>query len=209
MKKRINCTRMIWRKGWISPGLYEVSMNQDDVKKRILFFKSPWCKIASVSRNWINSAPQKAATTFCHLFCVNPSSVCLPSLAPPRTWVGAPPLSASPRSSWWGWTWCTWPVRDYRIVDYCKHVAVVSGEQMRKILQQVHTFHSIPLRVSFISGKYTPFTLYRSASLSSRFWCSCWWFLSFLNRIRLNSLNLILKYLNVSQSTHQQREIIC
>ena len=150
-------------------------------------------------------------------------------------------------------------MRDYRIVDYCKHVAVVSGEQMRKILQQVHTFHSIPLRVSFISGKYTPFTLYRcaslsssasthlslytaprlfhlrqvhtfhsipicfsfisgkytpftlycSSSLSSRFWCSCWWFLSFLNRIRLNSLNLILKYLNVSQSTHQQREIIC
>ena len=59
MKKRINCTRMIWRKGWISPGLYEESMNQDDVKKRILFFKSPWCKIASGARNWIKSVPKQ------------------------------------------------------------------------------------------------------------------------------------------------------
>ena len=30
----------------------------------ILYFKSSWDKIASTARNWINSAPQAAATTF-------------------------------------------------------------------------------------------------------------------------------------------------
>ena len=58
MKSRMNCTRMIWRKGWILP-----------------IFKSSWCKIACVARYWVNSAPQTAATTFCFLFCINPSSM--------------------------------------------------------------------------------------------------------------------------------------
>ena len=30
----------------------------------ILLFKSSWCTIASAARNWINSVPQTAATTF-------------------------------------------------------------------------------------------------------------------------------------------------
>ena len=29
-----------------------------------LFFKSSWCKIAGAARNWINSVPKAAATTF-------------------------------------------------------------------------------------------------------------------------------------------------
>ena len=34
----------------------------------ILYFKSSWDKIASTARNWINSAPQAAATTFAFSF---------------------------------------------------------------------------------------------------------------------------------------------
>ena len=52
------CTRMIWRKGLIAPGWYE------ERNEFILFFKSSWCKIASAARNWINSVPQTATTTF-------------------------------------------------------------------------------------------------------------------------------------------------
>ena len=54
----MNCTRMIWRKGWIVPGWYE---EKDEF---IPFFKSSWCKIASAARNLVNSVPQTAATTF-------------------------------------------------------------------------------------------------------------------------------------------------
>ena len=49
---------MIWRLGWIATGWYK---ENDEF---ILLFKSSWCKIASAAKNWINSVPQTAATTF-------------------------------------------------------------------------------------------------------------------------------------------------
>ena len=56
--------------------------HQDDLKNRLictLFFKSSWCKIAtSAVKNWSNSVPQEAVTTFCLLFCKNPSSMIEP-----------------------------------------------------------------------------------------------------------------------------------
>ena len=41
----------------------------------IIFFKSILWKMASAGRNWTKLAPQTAATTFCLLFCIYPSSI--------------------------------------------------------------------------------------------------------------------------------------
>ena len=51
MKKMMNCTRMIWRKGLIEPGWYE---EKDEF---ILFFKLSWCKKAGTAKNWISYVP--------------------------------------------------------------------------------------------------------------------------------------------------------
>ena len=48
----------IWRIGWIHSFLHIILV------QFILFFISSWCKISSAARNWINSVPQIAATTF-------------------------------------------------------------------------------------------------------------------------------------------------
>ena len=69
LKNRMNCTGMIWRIGWIAPGQHE---EKDEF---IPFFKSSLCKIASAERNWINSFPLTAATTFVFLFFLYPSSM--------------------------------------------------------------------------------------------------------------------------------------
>ena len=45
-EERMNCTRIIWRKGWI------------------ILQNRPKCKTAGAARSWINSVPQKAATTY-------------------------------------------------------------------------------------------------------------------------------------------------
>ena len=58
LKNRMNCTRTIWRIGWIAPGWHE------ELDEFIPFFKTSWCKIASALRNWTNSVPQTAATIF-------------------------------------------------------------------------------------------------------------------------------------------------
>ena len=52
------CTWTILRTGWIHSFL-DIMLVQF-----ILFFKSSWCIIASMERNWINSVPQTAMTTF-------------------------------------------------------------------------------------------------------------------------------------------------
>ena len=57
LKNRMNCTRMIWRKGWINP----ILQNRP----------SALCKLASAARNYINFVTQTAATTFC----IYPSSL--------------------------------------------------------------------------------------------------------------------------------------
>ena len=53
---------------WVAAGSqldFHSILRSDDLKNRIiLFFKSSWYKIASAARNWINSIPQSAATTF-------------------------------------------------------------------------------------------------------------------------------------------------
>ena len=50
MNKSLNCNRMIWRKGLLSPGWSE---EKDDI---VIFFKL--CKIATITaRNGINSVP--------------------------------------------------------------------------------------------------------------------------------------------------------
>ena len=65
---------MIWRKvcgrssilgggmfwSWCEPHTF----HQVSIILLILFFKSFWCKIANAARNWINSVPQAAVTTF-------------------------------------------------------------------------------------------------------------------------------------------------
>ena len=56
MNKRMNFTRMKWRRGWI-----------------ILFFKVSWSMHAA--RNLINSVPPNNSNDFCLLFCINPYSI--------------------------------------------------------------------------------------------------------------------------------------
>ena len=74
-----DCTRAIWRKGWIAPGWYE---GKDEFN---LFFNSSWCKITSAARHWINSVPQTAATSFAFLWqrelqkLLNPHLHCTPT----------------------------------------------------------------------------------------------------------------------------------
>ena len=55
------CNRMIWRKGWILPIFFILP---GGANHPTVFSISSWCKIANKARNWNNSAPQAAATTF-------------------------------------------------------------------------------------------------------------------------------------------------
>ena len=70
--------KMINQKGiqrcvmWISH-FFKASISLSSRILFILLFKSSWCKIASTARNWINSVPQAAATTFGLLFSIYPS----------------------------------------------------------------------------------------------------------------------------------------
>ena len=47
LKNRMNCTKMIFRNGWVHP-ILQIVLG----------------KIANVARNWMNSVPQTEATTF-------------------------------------------------------------------------------------------------------------------------------------------------
>ena len=69
LPRQLFCTRTIWRIRLIHPFLHIILVqffffSYSILVQLILFFISSWCKIAGAARNWINSVPQTAATTF-------------------------------------------------------------------------------------------------------------------------------------------------
>ena len=78
MKKRMNCTRIIWRNGWIAPGWYEETdeLHQDDMKKTDEFILFVVLVQNSQRGDELNTfCPPNSSDDLCLLFCLNPSSM--------------------------------------------------------------------------------------------------------------------------------------